>query len=68
VTAPRYTAEDAARIFGADLDAVRRQYRRNAVQLRECEAKARQRGVYRGFTAAQWAAFAEHAERQGGAA
>ncbi len=57
------TAEQVAAFFNAPVENVKRQYARNAVQLRQCQAQAKA-GKYRGYTNAQWNAFAKHAETQ----
>lgn len=57
------TASQVAVIFGAPIQNVKARYAANAKDLRAFAMKAGA-GKYRGKTAAEWATFAEHAEKQ----
>mgnify|MGYP001275786859 CR=1 FL=1 len=57
------TVEQIAAMFGAPVESVRNQYRRNAAQLRESARRAGSRS-YRGYTAREYSRFAAHAETQ----
>lgn len=57
------TAAKAAALFGVPVKNVKAQYASNAKDLRAFAAKAGA-GKYRGKTADEWTAYAEHAERQ----
>lgn len=56
----QHTAETVAKLFGVPVDNVRKQYRDNAVELREMIST----GDLRGSTQEQLAKYADHAETQ----
>ena len=57
------SAYAVAAMFGVPVESVRKQYRKNAVQLRSLEAKARLSGKrVRGYTADELAGLAQNAE------
>lgn len=55
------TPENVAQMFNVPVANVKRQYARNAIQLRQMAAKAGN-GKYRGKTAEQWGELAAMAE------